>query len=141
MLRSEIEHKSTLNALDKYKIDNDMLEKIENIEVLRLFIKNQSRRKWQQEHKDYYKQRYNLVKKGEYEVGKVIYDKTPQTTETEIEIKEKFERTPEYIREYNREYYHRKRKKQKMPEQKCCEKCKCELEQALQIVPEERADD
>lgn len=132
MLRTEIEHSATLRAINNYGITDEMLEQIENIDVLRLLIKNLSRRKWQQEHKDYYKQRYVLVKKGEYEVGQVEYDKTPKVEEP----KERPERTPEYIRQYNREYYHKKRKQKKIPEQKCCEKCKCELSKELDTILE-----
>ena len=128
MLKTEITHKGTLKAIEKYEISDDMIEQIENIDVLRLFIKNLSRRKWQREHKDYYVKRYELVKKGEYEVGNVVYNKEP--IESNLYPREKVERSAEYMRQYNREYYHKKRKIAKVVEQPkmCCDKCKCELE-------------
>jgi hypothetical protein len=137
MLKHEITHKGTLKAIEKYEITDDMIEQLENIEVLRLFIKNLSRRKWQREHKDYYAKRYKLVKKGEYQVGSVQYDKTP--IDINLEPREKVERSAEYMRQYNREYYHKKRKTKKIVElpKLCCDKCKCELTEPLEIIPEE----
>ena len=136
MLRTEITHRATLKAIDKYEITDAMLEQIENIDVLRLLIKNFSRRKWQREHKDYHSKRYELVKKGEYEVGNVVYDKKPNEIDS-VYAKEKVERTPEYMRQYNREYYHRKRKVNKVELPKlCCDKCKCELSKGLETIQE-----
>lgn len=137
MLKSEITHKGTLKAIEKYDISDAMIEQIENIDVLRLLIKNLSRRKWQREHKDYYTKRYELVKKGEYEVGNVVYDKNPIEIDS-LYPKEKVERSAEYMRQYNREYYHRKRKVKKVVElpKLCCEKCKCELGKELETIQE-----
>lgn len=138
MLKTEITHKATLNAIERYEISDYMIDQIENIDVLRLYIKNMSRRVWQRSHKDYYKKRYDLVKKGEYEIGNVDYDKTP--IEISLEHRNIVERTPEYMRQYNREYYHKKRKIAKVVEQPklCCDKCKAELEKTLEIMPEEK---
>jgi len=137
MLKTEITHKGTLKAIEKYEICDEMIELLENIDVLRLFIKNLSRRKWQREHKDYYTKRYELVKKGEYEVGNVVYNKTPIEVAS-LYPRETIEKTPEYMRQYNREYYHKKRKTKKVVEapKLCCEKCKCELAETLEIIPE-----
>ena len=133
MLKTEIAHKGTLKAIEKYEITDDMIEQIENMDVLRLFIKNLSRRKWQREHKDYYVKRYELVKKGEYEVGNVVYDKTP--IQINLEPRDKANRSPEYMRQYNREYYHKTRKIVKVVElpKMCCDKCKCALAEPLEI--------
>jgi hypothetical protein len=141
MIKSEIQHRGTLKAIEKYEITDYMLENIENIDVLRLLIKNMSRRVWQRQHKDYYAKRYQLVSKGEYEVGKVVYDKTP--LEITLEIKDTPERTKEYMRQYNREYYHRKRKISKVVPipRLCCEKCKNEIGKELEVIPEEQPDD
>lgn len=138
MLKPEISHKGTLKAIDKYEITDDMIEQIENIDVLRLFIKNLSRRKWQREHKDYYAKRYELVKKGEYEVGNVAYNKAPIEVDS-LYPRDKIEKSPEYMRQYNREYYHKKRKIAKVePPKLCCDKCKCALAESLEIIAEEK---
>lgn len=129
MLKQDITHSSTLKAIERYEITDEMIEMIENLDVLRLFIKNLSRRKWQREHKNYYKKRYELVKTGDYKPGSVDYDKTPE--QINLEPKERIIRSPEYRRQYNREYYHRKRKKAKVEKPVkifCCENCKTEIQ-------------
>ncbi len=111
MLRTDIEHNGTLKAINNYKITDNELEKIKDIEELRKLLISYSRRKWREQNRDYYKQRYNMVKNGNYEKGNVNYNKNIK------EPKELISKKPNYVKEYNREYYQKKKEKIKLPEQ------------------------
>ena len=114
MLITDIEHNGTLKAINNYKITDNELEKIKDIEELRKLLISYSRRKWREQNRDYYKQRYNMVKNGNYEKGNVNYNKNIK------EPKELISKKPNYVKEYNREYYQKKKEKIKLPEQIPC---------------------
>jgi hypothetical protein len=125
MLKSDIYHTATLNAIEKYNITDDMIEQLENIQELRKYIANFSRRVWQRKNKSYYKERYNLVKNNAYEPGmKVKYES--QNNEKPLTFTGRPSRTREYIRNYNKEYYQKRKerlKAKKKSEIILCEKC------------------
>jgi hypothetical protein len=105
MLRIDIKHNGTLKAIDNYKITDNELEKIKDIEELRKLLISYSRRKWREENRDYYKQRYSMVKNGNYEKGSVNYNKNI------TEPKQLISKKPNYVKEYNREYYQKRKDK------------------------------
>ena len=125
MLKSDIYHTATLNAIERYNITDEMIEEVVDIKELRKYIANFSRRHWQRANKSYYKERYNLVKNNAYEPGmKIQYEN--QTYDKPLTFQGRISRTRDYVRNYNKEYYQKRKerlKAEKQPEFVLCEKC------------------
>ena len=62
MLLSEIHHKHTLNAINQHQINEEQLKNINSLEELHLIIRRYSRKKWYNQNKQYFKNKY----KNEY---------------------------------------------------------------------------
>ena len=58
MLLSDINHKTTLRSITKHNITPDQLANIQSLDELRLIIQRCSRRLWQSNHRDYFKNKY-----------------------------------------------------------------------------------
>ena len=58
MLKENITHKSTLKAISKHNITDEMLLGIPDHETLKLVILRASRRYWARNHKQYIKEKY-----------------------------------------------------------------------------------
>ena len=58
MLLSDITHKTTLKSITKHNITPDQLANIQSLDELRLIIQRASRRLWQGNHREYFKDKY-----------------------------------------------------------------------------------
>jgi len=131
MLKSDIYHTATLKAIQKYNITDEMIDMVADIKELRKYIANFSRRQWQRQNKSYYKERYNLVKNNVYEPGMKIYYET-ESNDKPFKVEGRISRTREYIRNYNKQYYQKRKERlmsNKQPKN-LCENCSGKSEQS-----------
>jgi hypothetical protein len=63
MLLNDIKHKTTLKGIMKHNITEDELNRISTLPELHLYIRRCSRRLWQRQHKDYFKEKYETTYK------------------------------------------------------------------------------
>ena len=69
----DIKHKSTLSAVKHYKLE-DRLGEFETLKHLRHELVLQSRRKWQRNHRSYFKQKDQNEYKRKYETRKLFME-------------------------------------------------------------------
>ncbi len=84
MLLNEIKNKHTIKALSNHKIDEELLNSLTNLKELHLLIRRLSRRKWYNENKQYFKDKYKneykekvLPKMREKMMNKYYLEKLP----------------------------------------------------------------
>lgn len=58
MLLSDIKHKTTIKGITKHNITDDVLQNIQSIEDLHVYIRRCSRRLWQSKNRQYFKDKY-----------------------------------------------------------------------------------
>jgi len=58
MLLSDIKHKTTLKGIIKHNITDDVLQNIQSLPDLHLYIRRSSRRLWQGQNRQYFKDKY-----------------------------------------------------------------------------------